>query len=154
DFGGSELQKLVDGKYSGKAPNMDLKVEKERQEKLLVTIQAGLIQSAEDIAEGGLAVTLAEKAIRAGHVGVDVTISGDATVELFSETQSRYVVSVKEENVEAFENSGLQAVKIGHVTEGNELVVHQENGEQVLNEKLTELSTLWKEQIEQSLKSN
>src|SRR5699024_10863950 len=48
DFGGSELQKLVDGKYSGKAPNMDLKVEKERQEKLLVTIQAGLIQSAED----------------------------------------------------------------------------------------------------------
>ena len=154
DFGGSELQKLVDGKYSGKAPKIDLKVEKERQEKLLAAIQSGMIQSAEDIAEGGLAVTLAEKAIRAENVGVDVKISGDATVQLFSESQSRYVVTVKEEDVQKFEETGLQATRIGVVTEGNEFVIQSADGKKLVDEKVDVLSTLWKERIEQLLKSN
>ena len=41
EFGGSELQKIVAGKYSGKAPEIDLATEKERQEKLLQAIKAG-----------------------------------------------------------------------------------------------------------------
>ena len=110
NFGGSELQKLIEGKYSGQAPNIDLSIEKERQEKLLEAIKAGLIVSAEDIAEGGLAVALAEKAMR-GNVGIDVTIDGNPTVQLFSETQSRYVVSVKRENIEQFEEFRLNVAK-------------------------------------------
>ena len=55
------MQKLVDGKYHGKAPKIDLQVEKERQEQLLEAIQEGIIVSAEDIAEGGLAVSLSRK---------------------------------------------------------------------------------------------
>src|SRR5699024_2242801 len=112
-FGGSELQGLLDGKYEGKAPAIDLELEKTRQAKLLEAIQAGVIQSAEDIAEGGLAVTLAEKAIRAEGLGGAVTVEGDATTVLFSETQSRFVVTVKETDVEKFEQFGLAATEIG-----------------------------------------
>ena len=153
DFGGSELQKLVDGKYSGQAPQIDLHVEKERQEQLLDAIKAGIIVSAEDIAEGGLAVTLAEKAIR-GNKGVHVKISGDPTVQLFSESQSRYVVSVKQENVEKFEALGLEAVKVGVVTEEQDFVIATNDGNKLVDEKVDELRRLWKESIEKLLKSN
>ena len=153
DFGGSELQKLVDGKYSGQAPQIDLHVEKERQEQLLDAIKAGIIVSAEDIAEGGLAVTLAEKAIR-GNKGVHVKISGDPTVQLFSESQSRYVVSVKQENVEKFEALGLEAVKVGVVTEEQDFVIATNDGNKLVDEKVDELRRLWKESIENLLKSN
>ena len=153
DFGGSELQKLVDGKYSGQAPQIDLHVEKERQEQLLDAIKAGIIVSAEDIAEGGLAVTLAEKAIR-GNKGVHVKISGDPTVQLFSESQSRYVVSVKQENVEKFEALGLETVKVGVVTEEQDFVIATNDGNKLVDEKVDELRRLWKESIENLLKSN
>ena len=65
---------------------------------------------------------------------MNVTVNGDATIQLFSETQSRYVVSVKEENVERFEDSGLPAVKIGVVTEENNFVIVTKDGKQLINE--------------------
>src|SRR5699024_10611438 len=78
-FGGSELQQVLTGKYEGKAPAIDLQVEKARQEGLLQAIKAGVIESAEDVAEGGLGVTLAEKVIRANGLGINVTLEGDMT---------------------------------------------------------------------------
>lgn len=152
-FGGSELQGLLDGKYDGKAPAIDLELEKTRQAKLLEAIQAGVIQSAEDIAEGGLAVTLAENAIRSGNLGVAVTLEGDLTTTLFSETQSRFLVTVKEADLEKFEQFGLAATEIGLVTDDAKMVVTNA-GEEVIAEDVQTLSALWKESIAQSLKSN
>ena len=43
---------------------LDLDVEKKRQDQILAAIQAGLLQSAHDLSEGGLAVALAESLIR------------------------------------------------------------------------------------------
>ena len=60
EFGGSELQKLMYGKIFGKAPELNIDIEKERQDQLLAAIRAGLIQSAHDLSEGGLAVAVAE----------------------------------------------------------------------------------------------
>ena len=60
EFGGSELQKLMEGKIFGKAPQIDLEVEKKHQKAVLEAIRAGLFASAHDLAEGGLAVALAE----------------------------------------------------------------------------------------------
>src|SRR5699024_11602684 len=57
-FGGSEIQKLTSGNYEGQAPTFDLGVEKDRQAALLEAIQKGLVESAEDVSEGGLAVCL------------------------------------------------------------------------------------------------
>lgn len=61
EFGGSELQKLMAGEISGKAPAIDLEVEAATQAAILAAIRAGLVQSAHDISEGGTAVALAEK---------------------------------------------------------------------------------------------
>lgn len=152
-FGGSELQQVLTGKYEGKAPAIDLQVEKARQDGLLQAIKAGVIESAEDVAEGGLGVTLAEKVIRANGLGINVTLEGDMTAALFSETQSRFVVSVKEENVEKFEQLGLDAIKIGVVTEDEQFVVKSAT-EEVMTEEVQTLRKLWKESIAQSLKSN
>ena len=152
-FGGSELQQVLTGKYEGKAPAIDLQVEKARQDGLLQAIKAGVIESAEDVAEGGLGVTLAEKVIRANGLGINVTLEGDMTAALFSETQSRFVVSVKEENVEKFEQLGLDAIKVGVVTEDEQFVVKSAT-EEVMTEEVQTLRKLWKESIAQSLKSN
>src|SRR5699024_11019152 len=79
DFGGSELQNLLESAYRGQAPAIDLEVEKTRQNQVLEAIKSGVIASAEDIAEGGLAVALAESVIRAKALGADVQLEGEAT---------------------------------------------------------------------------
>lgn len=60
EFGGSELQKLLYGRIFGKAPEIDMQVERERQAQVLAAIRTGIVQSAHDLSEGGLAVALAE----------------------------------------------------------------------------------------------
>ncbi|MFS8631191.1 MAG: phosphoribosylformylglycinamidine synthase II, partial [Bacillales bacterium] len=142
---------LINGEYSGKAPEIDLKVEKDQAEKLLAAIQKGIVQSAEDIAEGGLAVALSESVIRSNGLGAHVTISGDKTVALFSESQSRYIVTVKEENTKAFEALGFNAKRIGTVTDDGTLVIlHEEEGE-IIREPVSSLEVIWKESIAKSL---
>ncbi|QPQ34178.1 phosphoribosylformylglycinamidine synthase subunit PurL [Lysinibacillus sp. JNUCC-52] len=129
EFGGSELQKLVNnGVISGKAPAIDLAVEAARQQALLKAIKAGLVQSAHDVAEGGLAVALAETTFGAQGLGIDVTLTGSATTALFSETQSRFVVTVKEENAAAFVETVESALKIGVVTNDALVKINGDNG--------------------------
>ncbi|MFJ8089243.1 phosphoribosylformylglycinamidine synthase subunit PurL [Lysinibacillus sp. NPDC095746] len=129
EFGGSELQKLLNnGVISGKAPAIDLQIEAARQEALLKAIKAGIVQSAHDVAEGGLAVALAETTFGANGLGLDVTLTGSATTALFSETQSRFVVTVKEEDVAAFVEIVKDAMKIGVVTNDALVKIDGDNG--------------------------
>jgi len=129
EFGGSELQKLLNnGVISGKAPAIDLDIEAARQQALLKAIKAGIVQSAHDVAEGGLAVALAETTFGANGLGVDITLAGSATTALFSETQSRFVVSVKEENAAAFVEIVKDAQKIGVVTNDALVKINGDNG--------------------------
>ena len=58
-------------------------------------LTAGLVQSAHDLSEGGLAVALAETTFTAKNLGLEVTVTGSPTTALFAETQSRFVVTVK-----------------------------------------------------------
>ncbi|MFJ6211112.1 phosphoribosylformylglycinamidine synthase subunit PurL [Lysinibacillus sp. NPDC092081] len=129
EFGGSELQKLLNnGVISGKAPAIDLQIETARQQALLKAIKAGIVQSAHDVAEGGLAVALAETTFGANGLGLDVTLTGSATTALFSETQSRFVVTVKEENAAAFVEIVKDAMKIGVVTNDALVKIDGDNG--------------------------
>lgn len=153
-FAGSELQFLLEQKYEGQAPKIDLVVEKDRQAKILQAIQTGLIASAEDVAEGGLAVALAENAIRSNHLGVHVQVETEAVIELFSETQSRFLLTVKQEQVADFEQLDLEATKIGVVTDDGKLTVQGQNGTTLIEENVDQLSKLWKESIAKLLKSN
>ena len=144
EFGGSELQKMVEGRIFGKAPSIDLKVEVTRQNALLTAIQSGLVASAHDIAEGGFAVALAEKTFGAKNLGVDVTITGSATTALFSESQSRFIVTVKEEHANAFEEIVKDAVNIGTVTSDTSVMIRNEHGEEWVSGSVEEFRSAWK----------
>lgn len=112
DFNGSELQKLQTGKIAGRLMSFDLEIEKTNQHLVTAAIQAGLVQSAHDCAEGGLAIALAESAFDKGF-GLNVTVSLPAA-QLFSETQSRFVLSVAPDKQAAFEALvGAAATAIG-----------------------------------------
>jgi phosphoribosylformylglycinamidine synthase len=152
EFGGSELQKLLNGEISGKAPALDLTVEAARQEAILTAIRQGLVASAHDVSEGGVAVALAEKTFSAKGLGVNVTLTGSAVSALFSETQSRFILTVKEENVVAFEEFVIDAEKIGVVTDDEKIVIYGEAG--VLVEgTVEEFRSAWKGAIPCLLKS-
>lgn len=151
EFGGSELQKWLTGRIFGKAPTIDLHVEAKRQQQLLAAIRAGVVASAHDVSEGGLAVALAECLMTAQGLGAHVTIQGDVVSELFSETQSRFVVSVKKEHQQSFEQL-VQAVCIGEVT--NDGTLHVTNGDTcILHVPVETMRNVWKGAIPCLLKS-
>ncbi|WP_144480451.1 phosphoribosylformylglycinamidine synthase subunit PurL [Cytobacillus oceanisediminis] len=142
EFGGSELQKLVYGKIFGKAPELDLEVEASYQAQVLTVIKNGLVASAHDVAEGGAAVALAESVIGSKGLGAAVELEGNAVSALFSESQSRFILSVKPENQIEFE-SLTDAVLIGKVVETPVLKVDV-NGENVINQDAEGLKKAWK----------
>lgn len=151
EFGGSELQKLVNGEIFGKAPELNIEIEKERQSQILTAIRAGLVQSAHDLSEGGLAVALAKCLFAKKGLGAEITITGDSVTALFSETQSRFLISVKKEHQAEFERV-VDAAPIGQVNETGILQVLSE-GQSVLVSKVEELKTAWKGAIPCLLKS-
>lgn len=144
EFGGSELQKLLEGKIFGRAPEIDLAVEQTRQQQILAAIQAGTVQSAHDLAEGGLAVALAEALFADNALGADVAVTGDATIDLFSETQSRFLLSVRPEQQAAFEAIVQDATRIGTVTNDATLRITSGNEQAVLEANKQELQSAWK----------
>ncbi|RSL31742.1 phosphoribosylformylglycinamidine synthase subunit PurL [Salibacterium salarium] len=152
DFGGSELQKLLEGDISGKAPSLDLELEKHRQNQLLEAIRAGLVQSAHDLAEGGLGVAIAESLMDTG-LGATVTISKEVATDLFSETQSRFLVSVPAHKKESFQKMVPDAGYLGTVTNDSQLEVYEQSGEIVLQAKVDELEDAWKGAIPCLVKS-
>lgn len=152
DFGGSELQQMTEGKIFGQAPAIDLEVEAARQKELLTAIQAGLVQSATDLSEGGFAVALCEKAFGTEGLGAGVTVSGSAVTALFSETQSRFLVTVKEEKASDFEKTVADAIKIGVVTDSNRIVINGEDGT-LIDGTVDELRSAWKGAIQCLLNS-
>ncbi|GLH65480.1 phosphoribosylformylglycinamidine synthase subunit PurL [Parageobacillus sp. G301] len=152
EFGGSELQKLLEGRIFGKAPEIDLATEAKRQQELLTAIQAGVVASAHDIAEGGFAVALAECVMSTNGLGAKVTVDGDITAQLFSETQSRFIVSVKKENQEKFEQL-VEAELIGEVTNDGKLLVERASGEVVIQLSVEQMKSVWKGAIPCLLKS-
>ncbi len=152
EFGGSELQKLVHGKIFGKAPSIDLEVEAARQKAILTAIREGLVQSAHDVSEGGVAIALAETTFSAKGLGVYATLEGSAVTALFSESQSRFIVTVKEENAQSFETIIPEAKKIGVVTDNAKVTINGDTG--VLVEgTVEEFRSAWKGAIPCLLKS-
>ena len=142
DFGGSELQKMLEGSISGKAPSLDLEVEKAYQKAVLEAIRAGVVESAHDLAEGGLAVAVAESLISSKNLGAKVEVTADAVTALFSESQSRFLLSIKPENKETFEKL-VPATLVGEVTDSTVLTISQ--GETILvNEQVDSLTDAWR----------
>ena len=107
EVGGSEYLKEIHDLVVGDSPKIDLSVEKELHNTLLEAIRKGLINSAHDISEGGIITSLAESCIgdQENPVGAEVNIPIKSRLDftLFSESQSRVIVSVSSSNKEEFE---------------------------------------------------
>ncbi|MEB2359055.1 phosphoribosylformylglycinamidine synthase subunit PurL [Bacillus pumilus] len=153
EFAGSELQKMTEGRIYGKAPEIDLNVELARQEALLAAIQNGLVQSAHDVSEGGLGVALAESTFGTDGLGADIQIDLNSEASLFSETQSRFVVTVKPEHREAFAAAVKDAKEVGTVTNDGVFTVKNQEGQQWIHAAVNELERAWKGAIPCLLKS-
>ncbi len=106
ELGGSEYLERIHGQVRGAPPMLDLDKEKRVQEAVLSAIEEGLLHSAHDCAEGGLAVAVAESCIsgpgphRGAALSLDEPIRPDAL--LFGESQSRIIVSLPDKHLDAF----------------------------------------------------
>jgi len=141
ELGGSRFLKVCHGKRIGPPPHVDLAREIEIQNAVRDLIRAGLVRSAHDCSEGGLAVALAESCFNpTGLYGADVDLGGvEAAVPaasseylagdtpataLFNESQSRIVISVTPENLEKtmsiLQKGNVPHQRLGTVT-GDEL---------------------------------
>ncbi len=108
EIGGSEFLKEYYGAVMGDAPEIDLELEKRMQATLLQAIRKGWIKSAHDCSDGGVAVALAESCIIRRESPIGATILTEwITMRpewwMFSETQSRVVVSIQPEDRPEFE---------------------------------------------------
>jgi phosphoribosylformylglycinamidine synthase II len=102
ELGGSEYLRTFLSLENGIPPAIDLELEKRVQKVCLKAIENGLLRSAHDTSEGGLAVCLAECAfLGTNQIGCEVELKDDIRADalLFGETQSRIVVSLKKGNL-------------------------------------------------------
>ncbi|MBI5682210.1 MAG: phosphoribosylformylglycinamidine synthase subunit PurL [Deltaproteobacteria bacterium] len=114
ELGGSEYLKVIHNMDKGKTPEINLDMEKNIQDACLQAINSGIIKSAHDLSEGGLAVALAECCISSpanGHIGAIVNFKSTLQTPnselrtdslLFGETQSRIIVTLEEKNLKEF----------------------------------------------------
>ncbi len=117
EFGGSAYLRLVHGVEQGRPPAVDLEAEERLADFLRVLNFEGWISTAQDLADGGLAVALAEASFGKG-LGAEIELDV-GPVALFSETQARAIVAVPPEHVESVlgeaREGGVPAAEIGSV---------------------------------------
>lgn len=150
ELGGSEFQYAVHGLTEGRPPALDLDTEKTLLAGVLGAIQSGLVQSAHDLSEGGLAVALAESCI-SGSIGAQVSLSTQlrSDVAFFSESQSRILLSASREQADKLEaylsERGVPVTRIGSV--GGESLAVTINDAQAVNEPVEGLRQVWEDAI-------
>ncbi|MFH1857989.1 MAG: AIR synthase related protein, partial [Candidatus Omnitrophota bacterium] len=162
-LGGSEYLYQIHRQKKGN-PQIELKEEKALQEACLEMIQSGILRSAHDCSEGGLAVCVAESCVTDANRLVGAVVELDAAKKpamrlddtLFGEAPSRIVVSVKEENLPKLEKiakkHALPYSKLGKVG-GTRFVVKQGRRE-LINLPVTELNQAWRNAIPSRLKND
>ncbi|HHT90737.1 MAG: phosphoribosylformylglycinamidine synthase subunit PurL [Bacillota bacterium] len=141
EFGGSELQKMLERDIFGRPPQLDLSLEQSLQAQVSEAIGAGLVQSATDLSEGGLAVALAECLVDS-HLGASLDLGDDLASALFSESQSRFLLSVKPQDRAGFEDL-VDATLLGSVTEQPVLSITSQ-GKPALEIDTAEIAQVWK----------
>jgi phosphoribosylformylglycinamidine synthase len=151
DLGASEYAIATRGRVEGRAPGLDLELERRAQEACLKIIQAGLIESAHDCSDGGLSVAIAESAFssyRKEAIGCEAELEGDLSPAalLFSETPSRIVVSALRTNADQIiaiaGELNVEARVMGRT--GGDRIVIKANGQTIINRSVAEVETEWR----------
>ena len=123
ELGGSEYAKVIHSKVAGESPTINLDEEKKLQDTLLNLIRKGLIKSAHDISEGGIVSALAECCIinQEKQIGceVEIPIKSRKDFSLFSESQSRIIISISKDKILELESelklANLKYANLGEV---------------------------------------
>jgi phosphoribosylformylglycinamidine (FGAM) synthase-like enzyme len=115
----------------------------------------GIVKSCHDLSEGGLAIAAAEMAF-AGGFGLELdlrTVTNKLITRsdflLFSESNSRFLIEVAEQDRSAFEYliKSKACTQIGKVTKDQKLLIYGLNGKVVVNAGLAELQRSWKKTL-------
>jgi len=156
EFGSSEYAKVVLGELWGFPPALELEGEAALQKTIVELGRSGLIESAHDCSEGGLAVALARCAFQK-NMGCSVELSSQelaAEFVLFGEDASRIVISCDPASVarikEVAEKHGISADVLGETVSGNlEIKVH---GRAMISASVAELRDVYENALEQALR--
>ena len=145
---------------SGKVPELDLNREVAVQKACLAAAEAGLLASAHDCSDGGLAVALAElcfSSLGRDAIGAEIDLKGPLgpTSLLFSESPSRIVISFNSSDAAAVqeiaERNNAPFAILGRVG-GNELVISVDN-EEAVRAEVAEMESAWREALETKLQA-
>jgi phosphoribosylformylglycinamidine synthase subunit PurSL len=154
ELGGS-YHHLVTRNSGGNVPKVDFELAPKILLQLHHAIRKGYIRACHDLSEGGLIVALSEMAF-AGGFGVDVTnlnLPGadglSDEVKLFSESQTRFLVEVRLEDIEDFEDlfDGLPLISLGTVQREPRIRVAGADKEWILWARSGELKEAWQKPL-------
>jgi phosphoribosylformylglycinamidine synthase II len=164
EFSSSEYSKTIGGIVAGQPPAIDLSAEKRLQQCMVALAASRTIQSAHDISDGGLAVTVAEScfasapAQKSGDtLGARIKIEDRSPAEsaVFAERGARAVISVSPASLNAAlqtaQKHGVTAVQIGKVTADGIFRIEL-NGSAIIEESVETLRDIWAHSLERALK--
>jgi len=152
ELGGSEYLKVCAGLQGGVPPGIDLTAERKVHELCLEAITEGLLRSAHDVSDGGLAICLAESAFFGGKglgCSIDLQDRIRTDVLLFGESQSRIVVTAgprRAGKVLALARKRKVKARLIGRTGGRDIVVRVRRKE-VLRVSVEDAFMAWKESI-------
>ena len=156
ELGGSEYLKVVHGQVCGRPPQLDLVLEAALHQLLASATADGLLDSAHDCAEGGVAVALAECCFESGGIGLEVSLSSVEAdddhdndvllaMALFGETASCVVVSIEDvktsELLRRASAVDVPAYVVGH-TGGSRFRISVD-GTTVIDHDLAQIESAW-----------
>ncbi len=159
ELGASEYY-TMQGYTGNQVPVVDLVTAKARYHAFHQAVMAGLVASAHDLSDGGLAVAVAESAFAGGY-GCDLTLtsvafSGDNSrhsdeVLLFSESASRLLVTISPDKLEAFRTlmtpTGCQV--LGTVASHDRLTITGLSGATVIDSSCADLKAAWQKPLKE-----
>jgi phosphoribosylformylglycinamidine synthase subunit PurL len=143
-----------------RVPVLDLEAELAVQAACLRAAEAGLLRSAHDCSDGGLAVALAEccfSSLNRGPVGAEIDIAGeyDVATRLFSETPSRIIISFDPSALDKVEEiaaaAGCSMTMLGRV--GAERLKIESDGDPVIQLDVTEIESAWRSSLKDKLRA-
>jgi phosphoribosylformylglycinamidine synthase len=156
ELGGSEFLRTIRSRDEGPCPEVDLAAERRLIDLLAILAEQGVLSSAHDVSDGGLAVALAECAMK-GSLGAEIALEEGPRVSslLFGESTGRAIVTFTPESAAAVEGAakkaGVPFRKIGRV--GGARLKIAVAGKSVVDEGVADLASLWKSAFSRAMEA-
>ncbi|MGA8028670.1 MAG: phosphoribosylformylglycinamidine synthase subunit PurL [Bryobacteraceae bacterium] len=153
ELGGTQYAKMIHNSLWGRPPKLDMDYEKRVQASVRELVQERAVESAHDVADGGLAVALAESCFGPGNIGADISLDSNLESELllFHEGPSRILVSTAtpERVFASAKKNGVQAITIGATLDSR--VTIRNRNKILIDCRADELKDLWNTALEHLL---